>query len=66
MEEIEKDKIIKNKKISETTVVQKIMTVFVATTIREIVKSVNEEGIKKEDIVSLFKDNGQFILIYYK
>lgn len=66
MEEIEKNKIIKNKKTSETTVVQKIMTVFVATTIREIVKSVNEEGIKKEDIVSLFKDNGQFILIYYK
>ena len=66
MEEIEKDKIIKNKKISETNVVQKIMTVFVATTIREIVKSVNEEGRKKEDIVSLFKDNGQFILIYYK
>lgn len=66
MEEIEKNKIIKNKKISETSIVQKIMTVFVATTIREIVKSVNEEGIKKEDIVSLFKDNGQFILIYYK
>ena len=66
MEEIEKNKIIKNKKISETNVVQKIMTVFVATTIREIVKNVNEEGIKKEDIVSLFKDNGQFILIYYK
>lgn len=66
MEEIEKNKIIKNKKISETNVVQKIMTVFVTTTIREIVKSVNEEGIKKEDIVSLFKDNGQFILIYYK
>ena len=66
MEEIEKNKIIKNKKISETSIVQKIMTVFVATTIREIVKSVNEEGIKKEDIVSLFKDKGQFILIYYK
>lgn len=66
MEEIEKNKMIKNKKISETNVVQKIMTVFVTTTIREIVKSVNEEGIKKEDIVSLFKDNGQFILIYYK
>lgn len=66
MEEIEKNKTIKNKKISETNVVQKIMTVFVTTTIREIVKSVNEEGIKKEDIVSLFKDNGQFILIYYK
>lgn len=60
MEEIEKNKIVKTK------TVQKIMTVFVATTIREIVKSVNEEGIKKEDIVSLFKDNGQFILIYYK
>ena len=60
MEEIEKNKIVKTK------TVQKIMTVFVATTIREIVKSVNEEEIKKEDIVSLFKDNGQFILIYYK
>ena len=66
MEEIAQDKLIKNKKISKTDVVQKIMTVFVATTIREIVKSVNEGGIKKDDIVSLYKDNGQFILIYYK
>ena len=26
----------------------------------------DEEGIKKEDIVSLLKENGQFVLIYFK
>lgn len=42
------------------------MSVVTATTVREVVNTVNELGIKHEDIVSLIKDNSQFILIYYK
>lgn len=42
------------------------MTVMVDTTIRGIVRAVNEEEIKKEDIVSLLKENGQYVLIYFK
>lgn len=42
------------------------MTAFGELSIRDIVSRVNEEGIKREDIVSLMKDNGQYILVYYK
>ena len=42
------------------------MAVITNTTIRGIVNAVNEEGIKKEDIVSLMRENGQYILIYFK
>ena len=43
-----------------------IMTAITDTTIRGIVRTVNEEGIKREDIVTLLKENGQYTLIYYK
>ena len=43
-----------------------IMTALTATTIRGIVNSANEVGIKREDIVSLLKENGQFVLVYFK
>ena len=43
-----------------------IMTALTDTTIRGIVKAANEEGIKRNDIVSLLKENGQFVLIYFK
>lgn len=66
MEEIEKSKIVRTKKVSETNVVHQIMAAMAANTIREIVKTVNEEGVKREDIVSLLKENGQFVLVYYK
>nr|DAQ46186.1 MAG TPA: hypothetical protein [Crassvirales sp.] len=42
------------------------MTALTDTTIRGIVRSANEEGIKREDIVSLLKENGQFVLIYFR
>lgn len=42
------------------------MTALTDTTIRGIVRSANEEGIKRGDIVSLLKENGQFVLIYFK
>ena len=66
MEEIEKNKMVRTKKVSETEVVHQIMTAIAANKIREITRAVNEEGIKREDIVSLLKENGQFVLVYYK
>lgn len=66
MEEIEKSKKVRTKNVSETNVVHQIMTAMAANTIREIVKTANEEGVKREDIVSLLKENGQFVLVYYK
>ena len=66
MEEIEKSKMVRTKKVSETGVVHQIMTVMAANTIREIVRTANEEEIKREDIVSLLKENSQFVLVYYK
>ena len=66
MKEIEKSKMVRTKKVSETNVVHQIMTAMAANTIREIVKTANEEGVKREDIVSLLKENSQFVLVYYK
>lgn len=51
---------------SEDTKVSQIMTALTSTTIRGIINSANEIGIKREDIVSLLKDNGQFVLVYFK
>lgn len=65
MEEIEKAKITRIKKINGSKVHQ-VMTALTDTTIRGIVRSANEEGIKREDIVSLLKENGQFVLIYFR
>ena len=65
MEEIEKTKMTRVKKTNGSEVHQ-VMTVLTDTTIRGIVRSVNEERIKKEDIVSLLKENGQFVLIYLR
>ena len=66
MEETEKNKMVRTKKVSETGVVHQIMTAMAPNTIREIARTANEEGIKREDIVSLLKENGQFVLVYYK
>ena len=65
MEEREQVKIPRTKKINSSNANQ-IMTVLTGVTIRGIVKAANEEGIKKNDIVSLLKENGQFVLIYFK
>lgn len=66
MEEIEKNKMVRTKKVSETEIVHQIMTAIAANTIREITRAASEEGIRREDIVSLLKENGQFVLVYYK
>lgn len=43
----------------------KVMYAIYGDTIREIVRQSNELGIQREEIVSLIKDGGQFILTYY-
>ena len=54
MEEREQVKVPRTKKINSSKDNQ-VMTVLTGVTIRGIVKAANEEGIKKEDIVSLLK-----------
>lgn len=44
---------------------KKIMKVIIGDNTRDIVNQVNDKGISKDDIVTLFKEEGQFILIYY-
>ena len=62
MAEIENKKMVRVKKDG----CHQIMTAFAGNTLREIVNTANEEGIKREDIVSLLRDNGQFWLVYFK
>lgn len=67
MEEIEKEKAkMARAKKTNGSEVHQVMAALTDTTIRGIVRSVNEEGIKREDIVSLLKENGQFVLIYFR
>ena len=54
MEEIEKAKMTRTKKTNGSEVHQ-VMTALTDTTIRGIVRSAKEEGIKREDIVSLIR-----------
>lgn len=65
MEEIEKIKMTRAKKTNGLETHQ-VMTALTDTTIRGIVRSANEGGIKREDVVSLLKENGQFVLVYFK
>lgn len=44
----------------------KKMNVVTASTIRSLVEIANNKRIFKEDIVSLIKESGQFILIYFE
>lgn len=60
MEEIEKVRMTRTKKTNGS------MTALTDTTIRGIVRLANEKGIKRGDIVSLLKENGQFVLIYFR
>lgn len=65
MEEIEKAKMTRTKKTNGSEVHQ-IMTALTDTTIRGIVRAANEEGIKREDIVSLVRESNQFVLVYFR
>lgn len=42
------------------------MTAFAELSVRAIAERVNREEIKKESIVSLLKEGGQYVLVYYK
>lgn len=42
------------------------MNVFSGNTLREIINYANSHSLRKEDIVSILKENGQFWLIYYR
>lgn len=44
----------------------KTMQCLISPTVRGIIKRVNETGIKKDDIVGMFKSGEQFYLIYYR
>ncbi len=66
MEEIERAKMTRTKKNTNGAEVHQGMTAMTNDTIRGIVKAANEEGIKREDIVSLLKENGQFVLVYFR
>ena len=66
MEEIERAKMTRTKKNTNGAEVRQVMTAMTNDTIRGIVKAANEEGIKREDIVSLLKENGQFVLVYFR
>ena len=65
MEEIGKAKMTRDKETNGSEIHQ-IMAALTDTTIRGIVRSANKKGIKRENIVSLLKENGQFILIYFR
>lgn len=75
MEIQEKSKINKEKvkkvntsqtdKPKEETEVPKIMTAIAALTIRELVNLANKYSIKREDVITIVKDNGQYVLIHY-
>lgn len=75
MEIQEKSKINKEKvkkvntsqtdKSKEEIEVPKIMTAIAALTIRELVNLANKYGIKREDVITIVKDNGQYVLIHY-
>ena len=65
MAEVEEKKEIKKATKKVIDISQK-MRILVVTNIVEVVNYVNEENIKKEDIISLLKDNGQWMLVYYK
>ena len=42
-----------------------IMRALTADNLRGIVKEANSLGIKREDIVSLLEERGQYVLMYY-
>lgn len=65
MGEIEKAKMTRTKKTNDSEIHQ-VMTALYNTTLRGIVKDANEEGVKREDVITLLKENGQFVLIYFK
>jgi hypothetical protein len=44
----------------------KIIQVMSCASLKKLINSANEIGLTKEDIISLNKSEGEFILTYYK
>ena len=65
IKEIKEVKYPKEVKEPKNLEVPKIMTAIAALTIRELVNIANEYGIKREDVITIVKDNGQYVLIHY-
>ncbi|QWM89850.1 hypothetical protein M1M51_gp091 [uncultured phage cr44_1] len=61
---MEKSRMTKTK-IEKGQEVHQIMHALIADNLRGIVKEANSLGIKREDIVSLLEERGQYVLIYY-
>lgn len=64
-EKVKKVNTSQTDKPKEETEVPKIMTAIAALTIRELVNLANKYGIKREDVITIVKDNGQYVLIHY-
>lgn len=64
MEVEEKNTKGRKPKVQEEKVSQ-IFTALAAPTIRELVILTNKYGIKREDVMTIIKENGQYILLYY-
>lgn len=52
--------------MGEKEEVKSTMTAFAENSIRAIVERANELEIKRENIVSLLSERGQYVLVYYK
>ena len=64
MEVEEKNTKRRKPKVQEEKVSQ-ILTALAAPTIRELVTLTNKYGINREDVVTIIKENGQYILLHY-
>ena len=65
LKEVKEVKQVEEIKEPKKLEVPKIMTAIAALTIRELVNIANEYGIKREDVITIVKDNGQYVLIHY-
>lgn len=63
--EVEEKNIKGRKSKAQEEKVPQILTAVAAPTIRELVTITNEYGIKREDVVTIIKENGQYILLHY-
>jgi hypothetical protein len=52
--------------MGEESKVKKFMSALSNVNLKSLIKDVNNEGIKKEDIVAFFNNDGVYFLIYYK
>ena len=65
VKEVKEAKQVEEIEESKKLEVPKIMTAIAALTIRELVNIANKYGIKREDVITIVKDNGQYVLIHY-